>query len=368
MRLPRACGALRCAAVMSPPPPPALVTPAAYEVSFGHIVGIAPQGARAVVVRAGGRVLARRRIRGPRFDFVIALPRGETTIRVTAGRRTFTAPHVIGLPQGARPRGTRPHLDAALQQKVLGLTRSCMCGVYVQSLTSGAGAAWNARARFPAASTLKVAIAVTALSAFEGSPAPGSTLDGLLRRMLVESDNGAANAVEVMLAGSTGSGGARVNTLMRSIGLVDSEMFGGYLRETQSRSIPLRVERQPYFGRGKYTSAYDLARLLAYVHLAAEGRGPLRRALTARDARYLLYLLARVGDRGKLGRSLPVGAALLHKAGWISTARHDAGLVYHAGGVFVAVVTTYGTNGSADALAGRVAAVSFRRFRSSPES
>ena len=33
----------------------------------------------------------------------------------------------------------------------------------------------------------------------------------------------------------------------------------------------------------------------------------------------------------------------MHKAGWISYARHDAGLVYWPGGVFVAAVMTTGS-------------------------
>lgn len=303
-------------------------------------------------------MIARRRLPSRHFDFFVSLPRGELTVRVSVGRRTFAVQHVVGLPRSARPRGSIPRVDPQLQRRVVSAVSRCTCAAYVRDLRSGAGAAWNARARFPAASTLKVAIAVEVLRRF------GRQYDALLRRMLVESDNGAANELEVLLAGSTSSGGARVNALMRSLGLVDTEMFGGYLRETQGAGIPVRVERQPYFGRGKYTSAYDLAQLLTYVHLATEGKGRLRAILPRAEARHLLYLLSRVGDRGKLGRSLPANSALLHKAGWISTARHDAGLVYHPGGVFVAVVMTYGANAYADELAGRVAAFSLRMLRS----
>jgi beta-lactamase class A len=340
-----------------PAPPPALIAPAPYEISFGRIAGTAPAGARVAVVRARGRVVVRRRLPSRHFDFFVSLPRGETTVRVSVGRRTFVVPHVVGLPRSARPRGSVPHVDRRLQRPIVSAVSGCTCAAYVRDLRTGAGAAWNARARFPAASTLKVAIAVEVLRRF------GRTYDTLLRRMLVESDNEAANQLEVLLAGSTTSGGARVNALMQSLGLVDTEMFGGYLRETQGAGIPVRVERQPYFGRGKYTTAYDLAQLLAYVHLATEGKGRLRHVLGRAQARHLLYLLSRVGDRGKLGRALPGNTALLHKAGWISTARHDAGLVYHPRGVFVAVVMTYGVNAYADALAARVAATAFRSMR-----
>ncbi len=177
--------------------------------------------------------------------------------------------------------------------------------------------------------------------------------------MLVESDNEAANEVEALFGG-----GSRVDELLHGLGLDDTWMAGGYLRDPQGRQppIPVRVESRPAFGCCKYTTAFDLARLLADVHLAAGGRGPLavryRREFTPADARYLLYLLAHVRDRGKLGRFLAGGPyALLHKAGWISDARHDAGLVYWPGGVFVAVAMTWGSGVGidSDVLAGRLA-------------
>jgi beta-lactamase class A len=272
-----------------------------------------------------------------------------------------TVPHVLGLPCAARPRWSAPFADAPLARSVTSLGRGFrgIAGIYVRSLSSGAGAAWNARARFPAASTLKVAIAVEVLRELGAKPAPGSPVDSLLRRMLIESDNDAANRLEVLLGGSTIGGGARVDELLRALGLADTEMYGGYLRSTQARrpAIPLRVEEQPSFGRGKYTTAFDLARLLADVHYASTGNGPLSsrvRGFTPSDARYLLYLLAQVGDRGKLGRYLGGRGLLLHKAGWISGARHDAGLVYTGSGVFVAAVMTFGAD-DGDELAGRVA-------------
>ena len=65
------------------------------------------------------------------------------------------------------------------------------------------------RARFPAASTLKLAIAVTVLRSLERQArrahAAGSRLLG---QMLILSDNEAANELEVWLAGSTSAGSA----------------------------------------------------------------------------------------------------------------------------------------------------------------
>ncbi|MDQ3876041.1 MAG: class A beta-lactamase-related serine hydrolase, partial [Actinomycetota bacterium] len=247
-------------------------------------------------------------------------------------------------------------------------------GIYLQDLRTGAGASWNARARFPAASTLKLAIAVEVLRTLRRKPAPGSRLDALLRRMLRQSDNEAANALEVWLGGSTSAGAARVNTLLRALGLRDSEMYGGYLRSdagSRRQPIPARVETAPSFGVGKYTTAFDLGRLSRYVHLAAGGIGPLARrfagAFTPSDARFLLFQLAHVREPGRLGRYLRgQRAVLLHKAGWIHRARHDNGVVYWPGGAFVATVMTWKPGGagvSCDVLAGRVARAALQRFR-----
>jgi hypothetical protein len=356
-----------------PAPPLALVAPAEREISFGRIAGRLPRGAWAVVVRVGERSIAVRRVAGGSFDFTVALPRREVTVKVagySAGHATERAvvPHVFGLPRSAAPRAVRATQDARLARTVRVLARSFpgTSGLYVEDLVSGRGAAWNARARFPAASTLKVAIAVEALRSHAGKPALGSYLDSLLRRMLVESDNDAANETE-----ATFGGGSRVDELLRGLGIGDTWMGGGYLHGTPALPpIRVRVESQPSFPCCKYTTAYDLARLFTDIHLAADGRGPLiaryGRAFTPSDARYLLYLLVQVPDRGKLGRFIGGGPdTLLHKAGWISYARNDAGLVYWPGGVLVAAVMTYG-NGvgtASDVLAGRTAKLALARFR-----
>ena len=169
-------------------------------MSFGHIAGRVPHGSWAIVVRADGRSLAVRRVNGGSFDFRVLLPRRETTVKVTAysaghATRQATVPHVFGLPRLADPRAVRGRLDVRLSRSVRSLARSFpgTSGLYVEDLVSGRGGAWNARARFPAASTLKVAIAVGALRSLSHKPAAGSSLDALLRRMLLDSDNDAAN-------------------------------------------------------------------------------------------------------------------------------------------------------------------------------
>ena len=354
-------------------PPPAIVAPAPREVSFGLVAGRAPLGTRRVIVHVGSFLAADEQLRGRSFSLNVRLTPGATRIRVTAvdgrnRRSSRVVESVYGLPPGAEPRARTPQLDLVLEQSVrlLAGRHGGTSGIYVQDLRTGRGAAWNAGARFPAGSTLKLAIAVTVLRSLEGKPDPGTRVARLLGKMIVDSDNDAANALEVWLAGSTSAGSDRVNATMQALGLSDSLMYGGYETTRRpaaaARPIPIRADSQPAFGVGKYTTAADLARLARAVYLAAAGRGPLLQlGVSGAEARYLLWLLAHVTDRGKLDRFVDGGPVVLHKAGWLDNARHDNGIVVFAGGVFVASVMTWRVP-AADELAGRVALSAFARF------
>jgi beta-lactamase class A len=349
-------------------PPPALVAPAPHEVSFGRVAGTVSPGTRGIRVHVGRRLAVEKELRRRRFSIEVALPRRDVTIRVTAfddrGRRSSTVVGpVFGLPRAAATQGgAQGRNDPALSRTVRALARrfAGTSAIFVRDLRSGREASWNARTPFPAASTLKVAIAVELLRSLRAVPAPGTPTDVLLRRMLIYSDSAAANRLLVQIGGSTGGGSARVNASMRALGLANTDMYGGYIVDTD--------QARPSF-IGKRTTAWDLARLDRQLHLAAIAKGLLiarfRGEFTPTDARYLLYVLAHVREPGRLTRFLS-GAAVLHKAGWIGVARHDSGLVYWSGGVFVAAVMTWNQRGvgtASDVLAGRVAYSSLSRFR-----
>ena len=362
-------------------PPPAIVSPAPREVSFGRVKGRVAPGTRRVLVRVDGRLVATKDVHRRRFVLDVPLPQRDVTLRVTAigaggGRSSTRIGPVFGLPREAAPDAPAPPLrgyeDPALARKVRGLARGFpgVCGVFVQDLRTGAGAAWNARARFPAASTLKLAIAVELLRRYS-IPAPGTRLANLLWQMLVYSDDRAANELLTAIGGSTSGGSARVNTMMRTLGMADSDMYGGYIVEEYgiARSpIPLEIFGRPSF-IGKATTAWDMARLERALHLAAGARGALvrrfRGAFIPVDARFLLYLLAHARTRGGLTYVGGRGVTVLHKAGWIEKARHDTGLVYSHDGAFVVTVFTWnggGVGSASDILASRVALAALNRF------
>jgi beta-lactamase class A len=283
------------------------------------------------------------------------------------GASTTVAP-VLGLPAAAAPRYVRSTRDAKLMRLIGHLVHAYpgTSAVYVEDLRTGHGAAFNARARFSAGSTLKLAIAVGVLRALHGPPRPGSSVANLMDEMLIYSDNESANELADLCGG-----GYVLDGMLRTLGLYDTELDGGYIVEPKRKRlppIPVGTNSQPDLEPGKYTTAFDLARLIRDVELAAAGKGVLAKrfpSFTTSAARYLLYELAHVQDPGKLSRFLPKSALVAHKAGWHSTVRHDNGLVFWSGGSFVATVMTWRSSGvgtDSDVLAGRVAWLSLRRF------
>lgn len=345
---------------------PAIVQPAPREASFGRIAGSVAPGTHRVVVRVNGVDRGQARVTGTRFDLRVDLPPDDVTVEVHAedalgNTALTTVGPVLGLPAAAERAAGATALDRALAARVRALAHRFdgVCAIYVEHLGTGAGAAWNAGARFPAASTVKTAVAVETLRILAERPPPGSALDALLRAMLAESDNTAANALLRWIGGSEEEGAREVNDLFAVLGLDDSRLFSGFTVAARAAPIPVGVDEQPPV-LGKHVTAWDLARLYRYLHLAAAGEGPLLElngSFAAADARYLLWILAHSADRGKLDRHAGAGTLVPHKAGWVTEARHDAGVVYTRTGAVVAVVLTW-TSGEAgrpsDVLAGRV--------------
>ena len=370
--------------VLLRPAPPALVSPSPRQVSFGLVEGRVGAGTVRISVFVDGEEIGTQSTPRGQFRLRVTLPTRDVTVKVVAhgpegGTSTTTVSPVFGLPRAAIPAAPRSRLDSVLQRRLRARSDAFpgTTAFYVQDLQTGAGGAWNARARFPAASTVKLGIAIEVMRTLPRLTSRGSEIDRLLRSMLQESSNRAANELLIWLGGSTSAGAARVNATLRRAGITETELYGGFIIGTGSavRPIPVNVVESPSFGVGKYTTAWDMARMFKYLHLATAGRGPLVGRLngfTSSDARRLLYVLAHSQDHGKLDRFVRgAGVAVPHKAGWISSSRHDTGLVYSSQGVFVAAVMTWSGSGvsmSADELAGRIAKLSLDRFAASAKA
>ena len=284
-----------CPVIVTPAlPPPAIEQPVAHQVTYGLVTGRAPRGTMRVVVTANGRRVASKPLQGRRFSLRVTFPVGDVTVRVTTiarrGRRSSAHVHdVFGLPAGcaatvresaagadsrAEDQEPRPRIRRHRGRLRPEPHRWCRCGV-------------ERTRTFPAASTLKLAIATTVLAQHEGIPArleprqpPHLDADALGQRVR-QRPRGLARLARRAPASH------RINELMRSIGLRETEMYGGYELRTLSSAGSRSASTAAGYGYGKYTTAWDLTSLLRAVWLASAGRGPLRSqqtGFTAADA------------------------------------------------------------------------------------
>jgi hypothetical protein len=141
-----------------------------------------------------------------------------------------------------------------------------------------------------------------------------------------------------------------VNATMRSLGLRDSDMYGGYVIGTAARPAsvaaasidvpPARVDRQAAFPPGKRTSARDLGLLVTALHAATLGRGPAARlGVSPREARVAVWLLLHTRYAGLLDPAASEPVA--HKAGWLSLGPARRGTPLHGRGPVAVVVVTH---------------------------
>jgi beta-lactamase class A len=240
-----------------------------------------------------------------------------------------------------------PELHAIVRQAGL---PGGVVGVYVRSLTNGAGAETNAERRFPAASLSKLAVMVEVfkqqrLRKFAWSDeltlgrehwADGSgvlqarigqslAIGELQRLMIQESDNIAANVLTDLV------GVANINQTMEALGLRNTRVT------ERSRETALPT-----------TSPEDLGRLL---EITATGR--LVDAQTSEEA---VRLLERKQAQSWLAAGLPWWGKLAHKWGDLPNARHDAGILYTPRNQIVLVVLT--ENGTPAAAAEQIGTIS----------
>ena len=277
----------------APLPPPAIVSPAPREVSYGRIEGRLPTGTRQVLVRVGGRLLATKDVTGPvRRRRLAPQPRRDDACdRDRRARRrssTLVGP-VYGLPREAAPyAGPIPALrgyeDARLPRRHAAWRDASQASAASSSRTSDRRRGRLERPRpLPGRLDAEARDRGRAHARPARDPRSGSRLSGLLWRMLVYSDDRSANELLAAIGGSISGGSARVNTMMRRSILADSEMYGGYIVENSlaRRPIPLEILGRPSF-IGKYTTAWDLARLERRSHLAAGRSRRSRLALPGR--------------------------------------------------------------------------------------
>ena len=351
---------------IAPPPPPQISAPA---VAFGKVAVRVGGGTRRLEVQAGGRITARRSVpAGPR-RVSVPVPPGVNPVRVRAigpgGSRWSATVRVRSLPASARRPGRVPgFVDRRLQADVNRLVGGmpAISGVYVQHLLTGCGASSNADAQFPAASTLKAAILVDAVR--RGRQA---ALGPLLDRMIVSSDDRAANDVLAALGGGSGTAGAAsVTETLHDLGLDRSLVRRPYIIEDARRPLDIRTSASPALFTNFITTPFELARLMVAIHRGAVGGGGgvARLGIASRTARTeIMARLLDVADRSKLVAGLPAEVPVAHKTGYTEQVKHDGGIIYLRSGPVVAAVTTWSASGVGDATGDRFIAEVARATR-----
>ncbi len=350
----------------APPPPPVITAPA---VSFGRVAVRVGDGTRRVEVQAGGRITARISVApGPR-RLSVPVPVGVNPVRVRAvgdsGARWSATVRVRALPASARRAGRIPgYVDERLQADVNRLVAGmpAVSGVYVQHLVTGCGASSNADAQFPAASTLKAAILIDVVR--RGRQAE---LRPVLDRMILDSDDRAANIVLAALGGGSGTAGAAsVTDTLHALGLGRSLVRRPYIIEDARRPLPVTTTASPALFTNFITTPFELARLMVAIHRGAVGGGggTARIGIASRTARAeILARLLDVRDRSKLVAGLPSAVPVAHKTGYTEQVKHDGGVIYLRSGPVVAAAMTWSASGVGDATGDRFIAEVARAAR-----
>jgi beta-lactamase class A len=222
--------------------------------------------------------------------------------------------------------------DAALSLELERLGRSFhgWAAFWVHDLRTGRTAGWNSDARFPAASTVKLAVLDAALRRFGG---PGSPVDYDLRQLGAWSSNLAANRLYELV------GADATNRSLARLGMRSSTYTGPYRAGTA-----FDAPKPPPQTHLRVTTAHDLGRALYRFQ---------------RSYRVALRYLLLDGPGESIVRSgFPPGTVVAGKDGWVSDMRGSAVIAYLPSGPKIVVVLAYRpgiTRAEASALGTRVA-------------
>jgi hypothetical protein len=211
---------------------------------------------------------------------------------------------------------------------------------------------------------VKLGVLIAALAKF-GSRPERSPVAYDLESMATWSSNLAANRLLRKLGGSADRGSSIVETTLRRVGATSSSYTGDYRIGTgvgATGSTSGAPDPPPLVSQ-RVTTPRDLGRILYVLHSGAMGDAASLKLmhLTRHQARvglaWLLESEPKADNLGLLRPNLDTSVPLAQKNGWISDARHTAGIVYGKGGPKIVVVLTYEpgiTRVEAAALAAKV--------------
>jgi len=286
---------------------------------------------------------------GGGLDLDAAVKQIDERLRAVGGARRLT----LAPASGAALRPT----PAELQEQIEAIAKQWkgVAGVYVYDLASGQEiASLNKNTVFSAASTIKVAILLNAYARLDRFT---TKQEQALKKMIVNSDNLAANTMLAAAIGGSGTedalrGAEQMTALLKQLGLTHTYLYvpfeaTEYLaqRKVKYKLGPKRDGDAPYTdsGRALRATPAEMAQIYVLIDQCSQGQGALLekygKHLNAKRCQEMLDRLNENGDPSRMRSGLPSTARVEHKSGWIDDMQADVGIVRSPGGDFV--IATY---------------------------
>jgi beta-lactamase class A len=314
--------------------------------SLGQPAGSAPS----ISVISSTKTISRSfALSGAGLDLDAAVKQIDERLHAVGGARRLT----LAPASGAALRPT----PAQLQEQIEAIAKQWkgIAGVYVYDLASGQEiASLNKNTVFSAASTIKIAILLNAyvhLGRFTAKQ------EQALEKMIVNSDNLAANTILAASVGGTGTedalrGAEQMSATLKQLGLSHTYLYvpfeaTEYLaqKKVKYKLGPKRDGDAPYTdsGRALRATPAEMAQIYVLIDQCSQGQGALietfGKHLNAKRCQEMLDRLNENGDKSRMRSGLPNTARVEHKSGWIDDMQADVGIVRSPGGDFV--IATY---------------------------
>lgn len=289
---------------------------------------------------------------GERLDIDAAARQIDDRLRALGGSRRVT----LSLAQDGDARPSA----GELQQQIEAMADEWngIVGVYVYDLKQDrAIARLHENTVFSGASVMKAPILLESyinLSSF--TPAQ----EQALQKMIVNSDNLAAN---IMLAASAGGSGTEdallgaldMSDMLKELGLQHTYQYMPYeasqylikVRNIHIKTGPAHEGEAPFTEPDPVlrTTPAEISRIFLLINQCSQGRGLLLekypKQLTPARCSEMLDRLADNGDHTRMIAGLPDGVRVEHKSGWIEDMQADVGIVRSPGGDFLTAIYLY---------------------------
>jgi hypothetical protein len=223
-------------------------------------------------------------------------------------------------------------------------------GIFAKNLDTGQELCLNCDVAYAGLSTLKVGIALEVYRRHDDTL--DAELSSLMRDMLTESDNAAANLLLTEIgSGNPYSGALKVTDFLWDLGLENTYLVAPYdLKEgapppdvvTPANSrVDVTTNPDPYI----QTTPLEAGLLMESIYQCTRGGGSLRalypNEVAPLECEALLTWMERNQINSLLGEGMPPGTRVMHKHGWRGDTHADVSLVYGPTSDFILVAFLY---------------------------